>query len=201
MIALMIFGGVLLLLFLLLLAPVRLEVRFREEFSLNVKYLFLSFPILPGKEQAEANAEEAPAGEEPGQGLGAKLKSICQKEGFFGFLSALLEFLELLGTSSKRLLSHVRLKRFDLYLCLAGSGDAADAAVLYGEVSTAVYSACGFLFGLLPCRKKAVTVNLDYRSGENTVDFHGRASLCPLFALREAVVLLSKGMPFLKKIR
>ena len=45
MIPLLVAGSVLLLAAALLWAPVRLEVRFREEFSATVKYLFLSFPL------------------------------------------------------------------------------------------------------------------------------------------------------------
>lgn len=200
MIALIILGAVLLLFVLLLITPVRLEVKFREEFILTVRYLFLRFRILPGK---EGEPEQQPVPEEEPEsesGLG-KLKAIFQREGFGGFLRSLLEFIELVGKSSKRLLSHVKCRRFDLYLRVAGTGDAAETAVLYGEISAGVYSACGILFGLMPCRKKAVTVDLDYQAGENMVDFWGKVSILPLFALKEGLAVLVKGLPFLKKMR
>ena len=51
MIPLLILGGVLVVAAVFLLAPVRLEVTFREEFTLSVRYLFFRFPLFPGEGQ------------------------------------------------------------------------------------------------------------------------------------------------------
>ena len=53
MIPLLILGGVLVVAAVFLLAPVRLEVTFREEFTLSVRYLFFRFPLFPGEGQEE----------------------------------------------------------------------------------------------------------------------------------------------------
>ena len=49
MLPLLIVGGILLALAALLLAPVRLELSFREAFSAQVRYLFFRIPLAPGK--------------------------------------------------------------------------------------------------------------------------------------------------------
>ncbi len=195
MLALYIILGVLLFLFLLTLIPVRLDVSFQQEFSLTLRYLFLRFPILPGKEK-----EPKPPKEEKKEGESGpnKLKAILKKQGFFGFLEALFEMVKMAASSGKRLLTRIRLKKFDLYLCLGGAEDAADAAIRYGQLSGAVYSACGVLFGLTGCRKKAVTVDLDYGSPENRVDFSARLTLRPLYVLKEGISLLIKSFPILR---
>lgn len=202
MIVFLILVGFFLFLFFLTWIPVRLEVRFQEAFFLKIKYLFLTFPVLPEREREEKPQKEEPPPEADKAGeMGKKLKLLIKREGFWGFLQSLLEFVKLLGTCSRRLLSHVKLKNFDLYLCTAGAGDAAEAAILYGELSAAVYSACGVLFGLLPCKKKAVSVDLDYHAEENHVDFSGKISILPFFVLKEGIVLLIKGFPFIKKFK
>ncbi len=190
--------GILLFLFLLTLIPVRIDVAFRQKFTLTLRYLFLSFPVLPGKER-ELAAEKGPKEEkESGSGL-KKIKSVLKEEGFSGFLQALLQTVKLAASASKKILLATKVKRFDLYLCLAGAGDAAEAAVLYGKLSGAVYTACGFLSEVTNCRKKAVTVDLDYQAEDNLVDFSAGISICPLTVLARSVAFLIKALPFLEK--
>lgn len=202
MVALYIILGVLLLLLLLTLLPVGVEVRFREEFSLRLSYLFLHFDLLPGTETPEeetAEKEEKPE-KEKGEGAGPKLKRIFKRKGFSGFLESLFELLGMAAKAGKNIFVKLKLKRFDLYLCLGGKDDPAEAAQLYGRLCGPVYAACGELFTLTgaPRRrkpKKAVTVDLDYGSSENLVDFSARLSFRPFTILKEGLVLLARGLP------
>ncbi len=198
MTALYIIGGIFLLLFLLLMVPVRLDIGFREEFSMTARYLFLRFPVLPGKEQEpeeEKPPEEKKPTEKKKQG---GLKKILSRTGFTGFLQSLFQLVKMALSSGKRLISRIKWKRFDLYLCLGGAQDAAAAAELYGQLSAGVYSACGVLFGLRTRGKRGVTVDLDYGSNENKVDFSASLSLRPIHVLREGFSLLIKGLPVYK---
>ena len=52
------FLGLLLFLLLLTLVPVQAVIRFQEGFALELRYLFLRFPIIPGDEQPLEDAEE-----------------------------------------------------------------------------------------------------------------------------------------------
>lgn len=204
MLALYIIGGILLFLFVLTLIPVRVEVAFREEFELVVRYAFLRFPVLPGKPQPEEPPPPAPEPEspqKPGPTPLDRIKRALKREGFWGFLQSLADFIQAALQASGRMLSHLHLRRFDLYLCLAGAYDAADAAVRYGQLSAGVYGACGVLFSVMPCKKKGVTVDLDYSAAENAVDFTAALSLRPLFALHAALRILWHALPILRKLR
>lgn len=200
MIALIIIGGILLLLLLLILSPVKFEIQFSGEFYLKVKYLFLTFPLLPGKETDEKTGEEMPE-EDNDQisNMSKKIRAILKEKGFKGFMKSLFDLLKLLKDSSQRLLSRVKLKRFDLYLCVGGACDAAEAAIHYGEISAVVYSAVGALFSLLPCKKKAVSVDLNYNIAENRVDFYAIASIRLIHCMKEALKVLIKGLPLLRQ--
>ena len=89
MLPLLIVGGILLALAALLLAPVRLELSFREAFSAQVRYLFLRIPLAPGEEEEPPPPQEpSPPEEAPpkGPGLGKKLHAMLRREGLRGFL-------------------------------------------------------------------------------------------------------------------
>lgn len=195
-------GGLILLLLLLTLIPVRAELQFHGEFTLVVKYLFLRIPLLPGKpgeETEEEPQEDKP--EEPGKPSALdRVKASLKREGLGGFLQALGELIKLLGRASAGILKRLKLRRFDLYLCVAGAQDPAAGAVLYGKVAAGVYSACGGLFTLLPCKRKGVTVDLDYGLWESRVDFSAELSIRPIFAIWEGLRLTIKSLKPLKKI-
>lgn len=193
--------GLLLTLFLLLLIPLRVEAGFREELFLDLRYLFLRFPLLPGKPEAEEEPQPEPK-EKPKDkpGMLDKAKTAMEREGLAGFLGALGELIKLLLSFSAGIWKRLRLRRFQLYLCVPGAGDAAAGAVLYGQASAGVYAACGGLFSLLPCKDKGVTVDLDYSAETPRIDFTARLSIRPIFLVKEAAVLLFKALKPLKKI-
>ena len=195
--------GVLLFLFLLTLFPLRIHAGFEQEFTLTLRYLFLRFRLAPGKEEPEPKAEEQKEEKEEEEKKTEKkidIKRILKRQGVSGFLKSLFELVKLVATDTKRLLSHLKLRKFDLYLCLAGAEDAAQAAIQYGQVSGAVYSACSVLFKLMRCKKYAVSVDLNYQSEESTVVFSGVLSILPIFLLREGISLVIHGLPIVIKL-
>ncbi|MCH5353073.1 MAG: hypothetical protein J1E06_06375 [Acutalibacter sp.] len=195
--------GVLLFLFLLTLFPLRIHVGFEQEFSLTLRYLFLRFHIAPGKEEPEPEKKPKKKKEKTEENEKEKkvdIKLMLKRQGVSGFLQSLFELVKLVATDTKRLLSHLKLRKFDLYLCLAGAEDAAAAAIQYGQVSGAVYSACSVLFKLMRCKKGAVSVDLNYQSEESTVVFTGVLSILPIFLLREGISLLIHGLPVVMRL-
>ena len=63
MIPLLILAAVLLGVTFLLLAPVRLQVDFQKEFSAQVRYLFLRFPLVSAGKEGEAPSMQGPPAE------------------------------------------------------------------------------------------------------------------------------------------
>ena len=203
MIPLLIVGAVIVLLGILLWMPVTLEVAFRDGFAVQIRYLFLRFPWEPKEEPASQKKEEPETAQPspPAPSLKQKLTVILRREGLKGFLSTLKELAQSTEEASKKLLRRVRMKRFDLYICLGGEEDAAQAAITYGQVCAVVYGACGVLFGQFPCRRKQVTVDLDYHSREDRVEFSGAVCVRVLFLLVEGFILIYKALPFFRKLQ
>ena len=195
--------GLLLLLLLLTLMPVGAELRFDGEFHLRIKYLFLNIPLLPGEpqEETEEPSKEEEKPEKPGRpGIGGRIKASLKREGLGGFLQTLGELISLLGQATAGILRGFNLRHFDLYLCVAGAGDAAAGAKLFGKISAGVYSACGVLFTLLPCGNKGVTVDLSYDLWESRVDFSAELSIRPFFVLMEGLKLVIRSIRPLRRI-
>lgn len=192
-------GGIFLFLFFLLLFPLRLECQFEAEFSLKVRYLFFHFPLLSeNPEVEEEEKEEEPSGKKDKAStkeLYLRLKAIVGQKGIAGFLQALLDFVLLLKSSVFRILAHLKLKEFDLYYQVGGKEDAADGALRYGQYAGAVYSLCGALLAIKPCRKRAVSVDLSFEETQDKVCFFGEFSIKPIFLLGEAFRLLKGAMP------
>lgn len=188
-----------LLLFLLLLVPVQVQLGFREEFTLVIRYLFFTIRPLEGAGEEEETQEAPEETKKSGEGMWRRLRGILKNKQLPGFLEALYELGKGLKTSGIRLFHRIRCKEFDLYLCVGASEDAAETALFYGKVSGAVYGVCGLLFGMMKGKKKRVTVDLDYQRPAHLVDFTCRLSVRPLVLLREGVSLLRSGFPLLKK--
>ncbi|MGN0478839.1 MAG: hypothetical protein ACI4GO_05365 [Hominenteromicrobium sp.] len=209
MIALWILLGILLLLFLLLLVPVRADVTYRDAVTLDVRYLFLKFRILPAPEKPEAGKKPEPekkqeekTGEKKPNAAAEKVKRFLKAEGFSGFMQLVGGFLKLTATQAVRLIRKVRLRNFDLYV-MTGGENAAEAAILYGRACALVYSAAEALFTLTKCgkRRRRVSVDLDYSVKTPYVQLEASVSIRPLFVLQYGLQYLIGLLPIYQRLQ
>lgn len=189
MIVLWILLGLLAVVFLLLLVPVHADVRYREKLELDVRYLFLRRTLLPAPEEPQAEKAEAPSKEKKLEAQKRKKNPMLEKlarfkeaEGLSGLLHLAGDFLRLTGTSAAKIIRRLKIRNFDLYV-LTGDEDAAAAAILYGQACAVVYPAAEALFTLAKCRRRRVSVDLDYAVKTPAVQLAADVSIRPLFAL------------------
>lgn len=189
MIVLWILLGLLAAVFLLLLVPVHADVRYREKLELDVRYLFLRRTLLPAPEEPQAEKAEAPSKEKKLEAQKRKKNPMLEKlarfkeaEGLSGLLHLAGDFLRLTGTSAAKIIRRLKIRDFDLYV-LTGDEDAAAAAILYGQACAVVYPAAEALFTLAKCRRRRVSVDLDYAVKTPAVQLAADVSIRPLFAL------------------
>lgn len=189
MIVLWILLGLLAAVFLLLLVPVHADVRYRERLELDVRYLFLRRTLLPAPEEPQAEKAEAPSKEKKLEAQKQKKNPMLEKlarfkeaEGLSGLLHLAGDFLRLTGTSAAKIIRRLKIRDFDLYV-LTGDEDAAAAAILYGQACAVVYPAAEALFTLAKCRRRRVSVDLDYAVKTPAVQLAADVSIRPLFAL------------------
>lgn len=206
MTALLIVLGVLLFLFILLLIPLRLSVWYDLEMTVFVRYLFLKWQLVPEpekkpkKEKKTAKAPEHKKEPAKPRSLLDKVKDVLRAEGFQGFMRLVKDFLQMTGGTLKELLKRASLRHFDLYV-MTGGEDAAEAAILYGQTSAAVYAAAEVLFTLTKCRDRRVTVDLDYSIKSPYVKLAAEGGIRPLFLLYFGVKYLLRAFPILKRFQ
>lgn len=203
MIVLWILLGLLLVLLLCLLIPVHVQVEYGDAFTLDVRYLFLKFRILPApeKEKAEPKEKAEKAEEKKPNPTLEKIKRVFKAEGFSGFMELVGTFLKLTATQAVRIIRKIRLRDFDLYV-MTGKEDAAEAAVFYGQVCALVYPAAEALFTLTGCKKRRrVSVDLDYNVKTPYVRLAADLSILPVFVLYYGIQYLIGLLPIYQKFQ
>ena len=116
------------------LSRVTFLIRFREDFSLRVGYLFFHYTVFP-RPPKKAEEQKPP-------GFMAKLRGLLERKGLSGFVSVLKEAGSAASGTAKKFFGHLAVDRFFLAVSVGG-GDAAVTAVEYGVVCSAVGTAAG----------------------------------------------------------
>ena len=191
MIVLWILLGLIALIFLLLCIPVRFDLNYNGEATVFIRYLFLKYRVLPTPEKKP-------------NPLLRQVKKYKEAEGLTGLLTLAKDLLKATGTRFGKLLKHIKLKDFDLYVLVGGGEDAAEMAVLYGEVCAGVYPAVSVLLGLTNCKSPhgRVSVDLDYSVKEPKVLCTASGAVRPLFVVHHGVqFILRTILPFYNKFQ
>lgn len=189
--------GIILLVFLTILSfPVKLKISFDGELHAKVHFLFLRVSLTDQPKDNEKKTEEEKSRQSDSLSLPEKLKIFFKREGIAGVLSFLSDLTEVLLHSAKKLVSHIRIRRFHLQLCIA-TGDAYDTALLYGKACTVISGAYTALFTAKKCRDKSASVTCDYKQEESSGAFSAVFSLRAFFLLGEICRLLVKTVPLL----
>ena len=195
MIVLWILLGLIALIFLLLCIPVRFDLNYNGEATVFIRYLFLKYRVLPAPE---------PKKEKKPNPLLQQVKKYKEAEGLTGLLTLAKDLLKATGTRFGKLLKHIKLKDFDLYVLVGGGEDAAEIAILYGEVCAGVYPAVSVLLGLTNCKSPhgRVSVDLDYSAKEPKVLCTASGAVRPLFVVHHGVqFILRTILPFYNKFQ
>ncbi|MBQ7897407.1 MAG: DUF2953 domain-containing protein [Clostridia bacterium] len=158
----------------------------KEEFSFKVKVLFITLnadriaKLIPSDKKEAKIPEKTEA-----------LKKKHKKKSFSDIIETLAEVVDLVKAIFKELLRYARLKVCYLDMKLA-TEDAANTALLYGAVSSAVYAAVEFLDNFITLKKsyKKIAVYPDFAGTETKVNFKIVISIKPIHVLLAAMHVL-----------
>ena len=151
MAALYIILGIIALIIILFSIKVSVTAEYADSFSLDVQWLFIKLHIFPQTEEQKAKREAKEFYEN--QGFGATVELIqtaaAQLGGFMGsiYRAFVIENLKLL-------------------LKVSSGDDAAQNAIKYGKVCSAVYPSMGFICSNMKVKKYEVNVVPDFIAGE-----------------------------------
>ncbi|MDD4699360.1 MAG: DUF2953 domain-containing protein [Oscillospiraceae bacterium] len=180
MTALWIILGVVVVICLLLLAPVKVEVILQDKLSATFKYLFIKHkihnvnPLLDDKPEIPAEEESDKLG---------YIKELIEEKGFAGAITELCDILKLFLKKAERLIPHIIVSKFNLIIQV-GSDDAAITALEYGAVCAVAYPALGFVESLVKFKKQKIDISCDYNNENSVLEMNAILKIRLFFLIR-----------------
>jgi len=185
--------GLLALLFLLLLEPVRIRIRAGETFSLTVRYLFFTFSPAFGGEAIEKAAKLTPK----------KVKKEVPEKAAFRLGVSIEEILDAIAAvwpPVRRLIRSIRIDDLMLHITVGGR-DAADAALTYGRLCGYVSSGYALLLNMFGAvRVRSIVIEPDFLAEHTRYDLDATLGLRPIRLLGATASVTVKAFPLLWKI-
>lgn len=193
--------SILAILLFLLFLPVTAEAAYQEELTLNVRYLFLRFSVLPTK--APDKAEDKPPKEKKEKQKDEPDKKSNKKK---FTLDSVLEILELV----KQALSSLRdplgwflrkIRYRDLWLNVSVcQEDAHQTALRYGQVQAIFHSVFSLLRSCIDIQTTDIQINADFIGEEEHFSGGVKVKIRPLYAIIFAFWFVgSFGIGYLKR--
>lgn len=200
MIVLYILLAIILLIAVILSIKVSIIADYSKEFYLKIKYLFLEIPVYPVSEKKkkkekpiEEAKETAPPPEEQAAKKGGKnpIKTFLENEGVSGVVGLINDTARIIGGFFGSIFRHVIFDELFLTIVVGGR-DAADTAIKYGRISSAVFPPLGYICSHAKVKKYDVDVSPDFLADVSTAEFHVKISFRPIFLVGAVLVLAVK---------
>lgn len=186
--------GILLVIFLLLLTPVKLKASYNENFRCILKIGFVKFSLYPPKPKKKKKPKKA---DEEQKSEETKKESIIKEKGISWLFDLIKKIADLAVGALKDFFRHIIVKKLLLSISIAGS-DAADTAVKYGYCCSAVYPAFGIIVGAVKCKKYGVDISPDFEEkAKSAVNMELEARIKILWLLALVIKHGIKGLKLL----
>ena len=213
MIALYIILAVIALIVILFSIKVSVTAVYDETFTLDIKWLFIKLRIYPEDEEKRAKKEakkaekdqkkknskqEKPKKEKTEESASPKsniFKDFYNNQGFAATVNLIRTAAAQLGGFLKGVYRAFVIENLTVLLKVSAGDDAAQTAVKYGKVCSAVYPAMGFICSNMKVKQYDVNVVPDFISAENTATFKLSLSVRPI-KLTNAVIVLAFRLVF-----
>ncbi len=202
MIAWLVVLSILFLLFILLVLPVTADLSYEKVFSYRIKYA--GFVLLDSEKRVDIKkikrkkkksqvTDTAPSKEQSGKEDNFFKKTYKQK-GFFGAVKYFSKLLMMLLKKLWFVVKRLKFTRFKLDITVA-THDAANTAIEYGGICSAIYPTLAFLYTNAKFKSKEVNISADFDKTESEVSASISVTTRLIFFL---IVALSALFEFLK---
>ena len=211
MTALYIILGIIALIVILCSVKVKITAEYGEAFSLDVQWLFIKLHIFPQTEEQKAKREAKKAKKEekkkkkpeeekkeedkPSEPKKNIFKEFYENQGFGATVELIQTAAAQLGGFMGSIYRAFVIENLKLLLKVSSGDDAAQNAIKYGKVCSAVYPSMGFICLNMKVKKYEVNVVPDFISQENKAQFALSLSVRPI-KLTNAVVVLAFRLLF-----
>ena len=213
MIALYIILAVIALIVILFSIKVSVTAVYDETFTLDIKWFFIKLRIYPEDEEKKAKKEakkaekeqkkknskkEKPKKEKTEESASPKsniFRDFYNNQGFAATVNLIRTAAAQLGGFLKGVYRAFVIENLTVLLKVSAGDDAAQTAVKYGKVCSAVYPAMGFICSNMKVKQYDVNVVPDFISAENMATFKLSLSVRPI-KLTNAVIVLAFRLIF-----
>ena len=190
--------GILLVIFLLLLTPVKLKASYNEDFRCVLKIGFVKFSLYPPKPKKKKKPKKA---DEEQKSEETKKESLIKEKCISWLFDLIKKIADLAVGALKDFFRHIIVKKLLLSISIAGS-DAADTAVKYGYCCSAVYPAFGIIVGAVKCKKYGVDISPDFEEkAKSAVNMELEAKIKILWLLALVLKHGYKGLKLLADLK
>lgn len=193
MIALYIIGGLLLLIIAIFLLPVSVFAEYKDDFLVKVKLAGITL-FTTDKQEEKPQTQEA-LQEKPKEKKEGFFKELEKKMGFTGAVREVFGFARDCLLHIKKLLRHIYFKKVCLNITVA-SEDAAQTAIEYGAVCSAVYPTLALLDSYGNIKFKQINVESDFNGKKCDFEFSATATVKILFLIAAAFGIFSEYKKF-----
>lgn len=211
MTALYIILGIVALIVILFSIKVSVTAEYADSFSLDVQWLFIKLHIFPQTEEQKAKREAKKAKKEekkkkkteeekkeddkPSEPKKNIFKEFYENQGFGATVELIQTAAAQLGGFMGSIYRAFVIENLKLLLKVSSGDDAAQNAIKYGKVCSAVYPSMGFICSNMKVKKYEVNVVPNFISQENKAQFALSLSVRPI-KLTNAVVVLAFRLLF-----
>lgn len=201
MTALYIILGIIAFIFILLMCPISFYLDYAEnEFKFNVYYLFFKFNVIPSKEKEKTAPKKKKQSGKKGseEKSESSIRKLVNQKGISGLLELLKILLKTVSDAAVSTKKHLIIYRLDVDVIVAGD-DAADTAMKYGYVCSAVYPIISFVDSNIKKCKHSENITADFDGKDIRIHCVIRARIKALFLLKTALNTVLKGFKAIAK--
>lgn len=181
LIALYILAVLLLLIALVLLLPVSVDIGYKEDFFVKVKFAKIKVFPISEKEQKQKKDKPKPHTKKENQ-FKTSFQKLKEKYGFSGAVNEIFAFLYNCLKHFGSFLKTVKFRKVKLNLVISES-DAFKTAIKYGEVCGFVYPVLSYLESKANIKYKQIDIKSDFNAPKGEFDFSLTVNLQIIFLI------------------
>ncbi len=201
--AIFILAIIIFIIFVLLICPIVLSVKNKDELTVHVRYIFVRIRLYPQKEKPEKQEKEKKTKAKKDKEKTEEkkkpnvFKEKLNKDGLSEFLDTVKYAVNRVKKIPLFIKRHLIFSRIFINVSVSDE-DAATAAINYGRACSVIYPAYSFVAGNFRCKKTSVNVIADFDKKESSAEADIKVKIKLIFIIIAAFKALFAGIDILK---
>lgn len=191
----------------LLMCPLKVFLDYDGDLKLNLGYLFLKFQLVPPKPkkkkkkkpEEKKEKEKKPEEEKKEEKKPGTFQRLMNKHGIDGLIEILKEVVSIVVDFLRDFAKHLYVTRCNIRICIVGN-DAADTAIKYGYVCSAVYPLISVLEQNSVLKKHYTDISAGFLAEKTAAEMEMTFKIRPLFLLGAVFRAAFRGIKVLVKL-